>query len=351
MSTLERNCQLNGSLWGLVLAAGDGKRLEGYVRDLRGKELPKQYVNVIGRRSMLEHTLDRAELRIPASRILTIINRGHLKHAEVRAQIAARSPATVVIQPENKDTGPGILLPLMHLYKRNPEAIVAMFPSDHFILEEERFMDQVELAARAVARHPERVVLLAMEAQWPETEYGYVVPRNEGDQLSYWGIRRVAHFVEKPDPEQARRLATAGALWNTMVTVFKAKNLLDLIEAVCPELLLRFHGILDVLGQSAERARVDEIYRHLEPLNFSKDILQKVLREFPGSLYVLPMLNIYWSDWGTAQRISNALQVLGMNGRHAVRPRPETPAVRQRERRQGTTSGVFEAQPQLSKAP
>ena len=336
----------NGLLWGLVLAAGDGSRLEEYVRELKGTALPKQYVNVIGRRSMLEHTFDRAQRLIPASRILTIVSQDHLRHPEVRNQIAACPPGTVILQPENKETGPGILLPLMHLYKRCPEAIVAMFPSDHFILEEERFMNHVEIAAQAVARNPDRIVLLATEARWPETEYGYVVPCDEGGQLSFWGARRVAHFAEKPDLDRARRLATAGALWNTMIMVFKAKNLLNLTKAIYPKLCQHFYGILDVLGESSEKTRVKELYRNLEPLNFSKDIMQKLLAEFSCTVYVLPMLNVFWSDWGSAQRISHGLQALGMNAQLPARPPQETVEVRHEKKRQWT-SGAVAALPQL----
>jgi len=341
MAMLGHETHLNGSLWGLVLAAGDGSRLEGYVRELKGSSLPKQYVNVIGRRSMLEHTFDRAERLIPASRILTIVSAHHLAHTEARRQIASRPSDTVILQPENKETGPGILLPLMHLYKRCPEAVVALFPSDHFILEEERFMDYVELAAQAVARNPDRIVLLATEARRPETEYGYVVPCDEGGQLSFWGARRVAHFAEKPDPDRAQRLATAGALWNTMIMVFKAKNLLNLTKALYPDLYQRFYGILDVLGESKEKAKVKDLYRNLKPLNFSKDIMQRLLAEFSWTVYVLPMLNVFWSDWGSPQRIINALQALGVNARAALRSPLETAEVRQARRTQ-RTSGVVE---------
>jgi len=77
-------------LWGLVLAGGEGKRLEEYVRQLRGESLPKQYVNFIGTRSMLEHTFDRAERLIPRQRILTIVSKHHLSLPDVRRQLSSR---------------------------------------------------------------------------------------------------------------------------------------------------------------------------------------------------------------------------------------------------------------------
>ena len=98
-------------LWGLVLAGGEGKRLEDYVRQLHGTSLPKQYVNFIGTRSMLQHTWDRAERLIPGRKILTIVTEHHLLAPEVCRQLACRTPGTVIVQPANKDTGRGYFFP------------------------------------------------------------------------------------------------------------------------------------------------------------------------------------------------------------------------------------------------
>jgi mannose-1-phosphate guanylyltransferase len=98
---------------------------------------PKQYVNFIGTRSMLEHTLHRAEKLIPRERVFTVINEAHLGFPEVKRQISQRRQRTVIVQPENKETAPGLLLPLMHVSKRYPNSTVVIFTSDHFVLEEE----------------------------------------------------------------------------------------------------------------------------------------------------------------------------------------------------------------------
>lgn len=100
---------------------------------------------------MLEDTLHRAEKLIPPERLLiTVISRQHLLHSEVLRQIASRPGDTIVTQPANKDTGPGILLSLMFVYRRCPDAVVAIFPSDHFVLQENRFMEHVNMAVQAV---------------------------------------------------------------------------------------------------------------------------------------------------------------------------------------------------------
>jgi mannose-1-phosphate guanylyltransferase len=292
------------NLWGLVLAGGEGRRLEAYVQQVRGESLPKQYVNFIGTRSMIEHTFERAERLIPRQRILTIVTQHHLSLPEVRRQLSDRAAGTVIVQPENKDTGPGMLLPLTYLHKLCPDATAAVFPSDHCIFEEDRFIDHVRLAARAVHHDRSQIVLLGMEAQWPETDYGYVVPADFNGHIVVCGCRKAAHFVEKPDPAEARLLVAAGALWNTMVMVFKVDTLLRDIQTVCPDVASLFRSLYAMIGTPAEKDKVQQIYRDLRPLNFSKDILEKIATRFPASISVLPVLQVTWSDWGSPQRLA-----------------------------------------------
>ena len=80
----------------------------------------------------------------------------------------------------------------------------------NFIADEERFMDHVALAAQAVAHAPRRIVMLAMEAEGPEEEYGYIVPAPSADRFDLFGLRHAARFIEKPDRRLARELIAAG---------------------------------------------------------------------------------------------------------------------------------------------
>jgi len=292
-----------------VLAAGDGKRLQSFIQRTRGDGLPKQYCNFIGRRSMLEHTYHRVERLISPERILTVIAKHHLKHSEVCRQLAQQSEANVIIQPQNKETGPGILLPLMHLYKRCPDAIAILFPSDHFILEEDRFMAYVDRAARAVACDPSRLLLLAIEPRSAETELGYVVPSS--DTQPYGELHRIAAFVEKPDLPMARRLIHCGALWNMMIAVFQVSTLLKIFSIMDPVTHRRFFSLLEAIGTRDEARAVDKMYRTLEPMNFSRDFLEKVATMFPETVSVLPVRRVFWSDWGSPKRVWETRQALG----------------------------------------
>ena len=310
MFRLHHDRAVNPPLWGLVLAAGDGKRLQSFIRETHGESLPKQYVNFFGRGSMLEHTFERAQKLIPPRQILTIIAKQHLRFATVR-ELARRRPDTIIVQPQNRETAPGILLPLMHLYKRSPQAIVALFPSDHFILEEDRFMDHVGLAAQAVAHDPTRIVMLGVEALEPETEYGYILPHVSEGSLNLWGLRRAARFVEKPDFRSATRLVQAGALWNTMVLVFKVSSVLELMRKFCAPLYFKFVHVFEALGTPKESETIAELYSTLEPVNFSSGFLEKIAAHNAEVLAVLPVLQVLWSDWGSPQRREKARERLG----------------------------------------
>jgi mannose-1-phosphate guanylyltransferase len=123
---------------------------------------------------MLRHTLLRAERMIPPERLLIILTQPHLPYA--RLELYDRPPDTLIVQPHNRETGPGILLPLLHIAQRDPEAVVVLLPCDHFVQEEGRFMAAVGHAATFISGHPERPVLLGVEPTGPEIEYGWIEP-------------------------------------------------------------------------------------------------------------------------------------------------------------------------------
>ncbi|MCI0408647.1 MAG: NTP transferase domain-containing protein [Acidobacteria bacterium] len=288
---------------GIVLAAGDGLRLRPLVERLRGKALPKQYVSFVGTRSMLEHTLSRAEKLIPAQRLFTVVARNHLRHPEARRQLKSRPKGRVVVQPHNRDTLPGLLLPLLQLRRLYPDSLVAVFPSDHYVLEEDRFMRFVSLAFDGVERHPERVALLGIEPDEPEPEYGYVLPEEGFRPAASDGMAQVLRFVEKPDTRLAEDLIHRGALWNTSVLVFHTAAFLALVERKLPGFLGGFLRIEEGLGTPEENGVIEEAYRRMIPLNLSRDFLQNLAPGEPSHLSVLTARDVTWSDWGSERRI------------------------------------------------
>ncbi len=260
---------------------------------------------------MLEHTFHRAEKLIPQKRLFTVISQSHLSYPEVHRQLSILPESSVVVQPENKETGPGLLLPLIHLCKDYPESAVVVFPSDHFIVEEDLFMTYVEQAFSVVEQDPSRLVLLGVKPVGLESEYGYILPAKEPKSLSPLGARGVLRFIEKPKSHLVPELTLHGGLWNTMVMVFRAKTLLREVRSIAPGLHRPFERIWKAIGTPWMMDVVREVYRQMKPVNFSQGVLETFSLKHPSHLLVLPVHGVYWSDWGSEQRILKVLRETG----------------------------------------
>lgn len=264
---------------------------------------------------MLEHTWDRAQRLLPRERVLTIVSRSHVAHPEVRRHLASRPSGTVIIQPANKETGPGVLLPLAYVRHRAPDAAVAIFPSDHCIVAEGLFTGYVDLAFRAAERDPSQVVLLGAEPDGPEEEYGYILPEEGWGSEVTTGLPRVARFVEKPTLHVAQPLLDQGAAWNTMVMVCRVHTLFSFVARVAPALHAAFAEIGRAVGTPHEQPVVEEIYRQLEPTNFSRQVLEPLASKPDAALVMAPMRGAGWSDWGSEERIVRMLDERGWRDR------------------------------------
>jgi mannose-1-phosphate guanylyltransferase len=289
-------CPFQEHLWGIILAGGEG-RLRPFIRACFGVDHPKQYCSLINHHSMLYHTLRRAERLIPPERLLVIITDPHLRYAQ--EALHDRSLEMLIVQPCNRETGPGILLPLLHTHRRDPEAVVVLLPSDHFIREEARFMAAVKHAAAFVSGRPEYPVLLGVEPTGPEVEYGWIEPGEVLGNRQGEAVYQVRHFWEKPTLEKAADLYLQGYLWNTMVLVARATVLLELFQELTPELMDAFDPIGQTLGSPREAEAIRVTYAKLPAVNFS----QAILARCPHRLGVLRVQGVYWSDWGDSERI------------------------------------------------
>jgi mannose-1-phosphate guanylyltransferase len=295
----------------VVLAGGDGRRLEPFIRRLRGDALPKQYMSFYGPHSLLERTFTRVEHLLPPHRIMTTVTRDHLRFADACRQLARRPLHTVIVQPHNRDTAPGLLLPLAHLKRRCADAIVAVFPSDHYVTNDPALMRHVETAFRAVERRPELIVLLGVTPDAPDTDYGYVVSGSSMGVDGLPDVLSVRSFAEKPSSVRAEQLIQQGALWNTSILVFRLEMLLELLWCVAPVLSLRFTQILDANDAPSADTLIDSIYRGVLPVSVSRGILELVGNWCPSRLAVVRLDDACWSDWGVEHRILRDLYLMG----------------------------------------
>ncbi|PYO44287.1 MAG: hypothetical protein DMD33_03300 [Gemmatimonadetes bacterium] len=290
-----RGCE---NRWALVLAGGDGVRLRELTRQITGKSVPKQYCRIIEDRSLLESTLMRTSAFAPASRTLVIVNRDHLPMA--RDQLAGVPPGNIIVQPENRDTGPGLLLSLLELARRDQTAMVAVFPSDHYVRDEVSFIHHVRRAASVASRLPHLIALLGILPDRPEARYGYIRPGTPLNLVGSAPASYVAGFAEKPSAARAASLIADGALWNSFVMVFQVSRMLELLGRILPDAVARLPA------NAADPAALTTEYRRLPPWNFSRDFLSQV----PEHLVVVRAEGIGWCDLGTPEAVASTLALL-----------------------------------------
>jgi len=292
------------NLWGVILAVGDGKRLREFVRLRFNSDRPKQFCAFHGTRSMLGTTVDRVRRRIPFHRMLVTVNSRHREFVE--KDLYGMSEGNIIVQPENKETCPAILLPLLHIQQCDAGAIVSIFPADHFVRQEARFMQLIESAARYVNRHPRELLLVGAEAQYPETDYGWIEPAHAASIEGGFEILHVHNFWEKPSFQKAEQLNRNGGLWNTMVMVGRVSAFLEKFQRLTPELFQSFRPVGESFGFPSEADIIRQVYASLPCLNFSTEILEREVQD----LVVLPARGIYWSDWGRGERIEMDLAMM-----------------------------------------
>ena len=283
-------------LWAIVLAGGEGVRLRPLVRRVCGDDRPKQYVPLLGPRTLLGQTLDRAALAIPPAR--TVVSSVQ-SHAGYLADGLSSRRARVLLQPAEHGTAAGILYPAHWISCHAPEAIAAIFPSDHFIREETAFMAHVADVAAWVVRHPDRVVLLGVPPSDPEVEYGWIEPGPVLDVARCGPVCQIRRFWEKPPAATARACLGAGCLWNTLVMVAKVRTLIQLGQQWLPDLNDRLGLIAPFVGTVAEQWAVRQAYALMPRANFSRTILEAC----PPFLGVSTLPNLTWSDLGTPRRV------------------------------------------------
>ena len=292
-------------LWGIVLAGGEGKRLDQYIRTRFGTAIPKQYCSFHGTRSMLSHTLSRAELLIPRDHIFVTIQHDHLDFAE--ASLCNVPPRNIAIQPMNRETGVGILHALLHIYHEDPQAIVTIFPSDHFILEERRFMEYVADGVTFIKKNKNRLLVLGIEPDQLESDYGWIKPGDRFSNVRGTMINRVTSFYEKPTtPLVMQMYENKFWLWNTMVLVSSVDVMIGRFCRLMPEVVVPILTLQEHFYSPEEYEKTKAVYDKLPSVNFSFSILEKTVEE----LAVLRVKNVYWSDWGSAQRIEKDIAFL-----------------------------------------
>ena len=293
--------------WALVLAGGQGVRLRALTRHVYGEDRPKQYAILTGGKSLLRQTLDRVRLLVPAERTVVVSMAGQERYLTGELRSLSAAPH-VLMQPKDRGTAAAILLAAHWIRVKDPNALVVVLPSDHFVADDVIFMDRIGELIEAAREHPSRIVLLGAEPSEPETDYGWI---ELGERLEGSGsvpLCSVKRFAEKPDRETAAVLFECGALWNTFVFGGSTQALLDLERERLPLLHERLEGLDRFVGTEHERWAITQAYEFAPRASFSRALLERC----PDKLAAMRLSDVSWCDLGTLRRVVRTLDELGI---------------------------------------
>lgn len=293
------------TLWSIILAGGEGTRTRPLIERWLGHPLPKQFCSFVGTRSMLEHTWTRADCVTDPERKVTVMARQHQLVAW--AHIEKQGKGRIIFQPENRGTAAGVFLPLTYVLASDPHATVVIYPSDHFVCPEDRFVDTVRQASRLAQILSDRLIVLGVTPTQLEVEYGWLEKGHPLGWSTGGRVYQVQAFVEKPNARQGRDLMSRGALWNTLVTAAKATTLWHLGWQAFPGVMDRFARLKEAIGSPKESQILQAIYHDMPHCNFSSDLLQRL----PEGVAVMELDGVLWSDWGNPARIAETLRQIG----------------------------------------
>jgi mannose-1-phosphate guanylyltransferase len=292
---------VSSNAWAIVLAAGDGSRLHSLTTDDSGNIVPKQFCSLRGGQSLLNETLQRAASVVAPDHICVIVAAQHQCWWE--PMLAEMPLSNIIVQPSNRGTAIGVLLPLLHILARDPSAQIVLLPSDHHVRDEPALASTLRLAVATLENNTDQLLLLGMPPDDADPDLGYIVPGHRTGPT----ISRIDRFIEKPNASAARQLIDQGALWNTLIIATGACALLDLFMTRLPDIVARMQStVAEDLRASPSALATTAIYQDLPKIDFSSHILQGAEEK----LRLIEAEHCGWSDLGTPKRLAETLRDL-----------------------------------------
>jgi mannose-1-phosphate guanylyltransferase/mannose-6-phosphate isomerase len=266
--------------YAVLLAGGVGSRLWPVSREL----YPKQLVKFIGKDSLVQATVKRLLPLLEPDKIRVVCGKEH-RHAIARhlQDIGIAVEGTVICEPCGRNTAPAILLGVLNILQTESDAVVGVFPADHFIRDTDVFHQRLQAAVRLARKG--HVVTFGITPRYPETGYGYI----EGGAERSDGALVTRRFVEKPDLKTAKDYVDAGRyFWNSGMFAFRAGVILEEFQRYQPEMLRRMQQL------SPDRNAISAAdYGRLPDLSIDYAIMEQTRKGL-----VLPS-DFGWSDIGS----------------------------------------------------
>ncbi len=268
-----------------IMAGGIGSRFWPMSRT----SLPKQFLDVLNTgKTLVQWTYERYAKFIPAENIYIVTSEEYVDI--VKTQLPMLPIDNILAEPSKKNTAPCIAYISFKLAQINPDAKCIVAPSDHLILEEDRFQS-IALEALDFVDHIKALVTLGIQPTHPNTGYGYI--QYEGLEVAK-DVFKVKTFTEKPDLEIAKSFLESGDfLWNAGIFAWKISSILTAFEKYQPEMYELFDQEKMHFNTPAEKAAIQKIYPQCTNISIDIAIMEKA-----NNVYVMPA-SFGWSDLGT----------------------------------------------------
>lgn len=261
----------------IIMAGGMGTRF--WPRSTEAK--PKQFLSIALDKSMLQATYERYAEWLPPESLYVVTARQYA--ALVKEQLPQMTEDRIIVEPEQRDTGPCTALTAMHFLNRGDDEVMVYTPSDHYIPDAEG-LHQALLKAELAALRGHTIATLGIVPTRPETGFGYIA--TEGEEAE--GIYRVERFIEKPHEEQAKYLIRQpNVYWNSGIFVWKPSTIEYYMKLHQPEI---WEPLVRTRGNSAA---LDSVYGVLPKISVDYAILEKAEEK-----RMVP-IRFEWDDVGT----------------------------------------------------
>ena len=274
----------------VILAGGRGTRFWPLSRKRRAKQL----LPLNSSKSMIQETVERL-LPLAKPKQFWVITNDDLRDPIVR-QLRKLEKKQIVAEPMGRNTAPAIGLAAFLLERRDPGAVIGMFPSDHVIADGKRFRDDIKHAAEIAAAGP-NIVVIGIKPTRAETGYGYIEAGSDAGK----GILNVRRFTEKPDAGLAERFVRAGNFfWNSGMFVWGAKTLADALREHLPNTAPLLEEIAASYGTRKFEKTFAKLYPRCENISIDYAVLEPRSAKGEGrsSIYCIPA-RFAWNDLGS----------------------------------------------------
>ncbi|MDD3722960.1 MAG: mannose-1-phosphate guanylyltransferase [Lutibacter sp.] len=274
---------MNKNYYTVIMAGGVGSRFW----PMSTEQFPKQFHDMLGTGStLIQKTVSRFEKIIPSENILIATNKKYEKL--VFEQVPKISSKQLLLEPAMRNTAPCILYSAFKIYNENPDGIMVVAPSDHWIEDENEFLKNIKTAFDFCKKN-DALLTLGIQPTSPNTGYGYIqYDKSEND------LKKVKKFTEKPNIDKAKQFLKSGNfLWNAGIFVWSAKSILKAFKTHLPEMYVLFSTGVNSYNTASETQFIEDNYAFSENISIDFGIMEKAT-----NVFVLPV-NFKWNDLGT----------------------------------------------------